>query len=125
MARPRKKRKYRPILVHGLHFRWCHEFWYRPYCLVVVLEADSSARGQRLIVERCPGSRPERDTPQLDFSIFQGFHRARERGANEEATPGFVAAAIQFALKHGWKPREDGRDFTIRYYEDGLADVVS
>jgi hypothetical protein len=125
MARPRKKRAYRPILVSGLRFRWCHKFWNRPYCLVVVLEAERSARGQRLIVERCRGTWPEGDTPPLDISIFKAVHRAREREANEEATPAFVAAVIQFALKHGWEPRENGRDFTIRYYEDGLADVVS
>jgi hypothetical protein len=125
MARPHKKGKYRPIVVDGLQFRWCHEFWYRSFCLVVVLERDTSERGQRLIVERSSDARPERDIPTLDLSIWKAFHRAREDFASEEATPGFVAAVIQFALKHGWTRGECGSDFTIRYYDDGYAEVIS
>lgn len=56
---------------------------------------------------------------------FVSRRRAKELRANEEATPGFVAAIIEFALKHGWQPEERGIDFTIRYYESGYAEVVS
>jgi len=125
MARPRKKRNYRSIHVSGLDFCWCHEIWDRPYCLVVVLDGSTSARGQRLIVERCAGAPPEDHTPALDLPVFRACRRAKELLASEEATPGFVAAIIQFALKHGWQPKDRGIDFTIRYYESGYAEVVS
>ncbi len=98
MARPAKKRRFSPITIGPDKFRWRFDGK-----LHVLAEADTSRRGQRLVV----------DWGWIDWC--EPDHRSDETRGPNTVTPSFVRSAIEFALLSGWTPNDSAADLNINY----------
>lgn len=103
MARPKKKREFRKIVVDQHSYQWRFNYGRSDGLLEILADDHSSARGQRLTVEWgwVDWFEPEyQSAPPFDPHIV---------------TPRFVQMAIQFAVNAGWQPRAAGADFALTY----------
>ncbi len=96
MARPKKKRGFRPIVVDDLTYQWQFDG-----VLTVYGDNEKSSRGQALVVSWGWVDWLE---PEYQYAISFDPHIV---------TPSFVRPAIQFALTAGWRPYASGKPFRI------------
>lgn len=88
MARPSKKRGFRPIVVDGFRYSWRLDDDNRVADLEVYLETEQSRHGQRLCVDT-KVHWPSRVTGRI------------------------VSQIIREAVRLGWNPHEVGKDFSL------------
>ena len=100
MARPHKKRGFRPITVDDLNYNW------RLNQLSGMIEIN--------IADSC-NQRLEVDFGWYDVWLYLGCAERPPDYEPEAITPRFVERAIRSGLQQGWWPHEKGKAFRIRY----------
>lgn len=107
MGRPSKKRGFSPIVIGESRFQWRFDGK-----LHVLADADTSSRGQRLVV----------DWGWTDWCEPE-YQSHKVRGP-DTVTPSFVRTAIEFALHSGWTPNAPASNLVLDL-TDGVFSVQS
>jgi hypothetical protein len=94
MARPKRKNRFRRIVIDGANFVWRAGIEHTGYYdLEVLLDGETSAKGSRLCVSFFAKSSPYQnpvDVFPCDFDV----------------TPRLVARIVKDVLSQGWQPSE-------------------
>ncbi|MEM6284091.1 MAG: hypothetical protein AAF787_18000 [Chloroflexota bacterium] len=118
MARPKKKRGYRPIIVNDKQYRWRFAASV-PRSSLYVTTADTS--GQTLIVNMTDWINPWFNLAGFMANGDEMILYVGHRNKPEIITNRFVRRVILFALEHGWQPDTAAENFYIEYYNGELT----